>query len=74
MTQKIYFVVFLIIPSLSEVIEMGDLNLNPENTDHDWERAANQRQESRTRDHSQPIRRQDEEKDIDQRIRELEGV
>ena len=53
---------------------MDDLNLNPENTDHDWERAANQRQESRTRDHSQPIRRQDEEKDIDQRIRELEGV
>ena len=55
---------------------MDDLNLNPENTDHDGEEAANQRPVSRSLDHSLPIRRQDEdrEKDIDLKIRELEGV
>ena len=52
---------------------MDDLNLCPENTEHDELEAANQRPEW-SNDHSQPIRRQDEEKDIDQRIRELEGV
>ena len=51
---------------------MDDLSLNPENTDR--EEAAIQRPVSRSRDHSLPIRRQDEEKDIDQRFRELEGV
>ena len=53
---------------------MDDLNLCPENTEHDELEAANQRPVSRSRDHSHQIRRQDEEKDIDQRIRELEGV
>ena len=58
------------------MVEMDDLNLNPENTDHDGEEAANQRPVSRSRDHSKPIRREDEdkEKDIDLKIRELEGA
>ena len=53
---------------------MDDLKLNPENSYHDGEDAANQRPESRSNDQSQPIRRQDKEKDIDLRIKELEGV
>ena len=53
---------------------MDDLKLNPENGDHDGEEAANQRPESRSNDHSQPMRRQEKEKDIDLRIKELEGV
>ena len=51
---------------------MGDLN--PENSDHDGEEAANQRPESRSNYHSQPIRGQEKDKDIDLRIKELEGV
>ena len=53
---------------------MDDLKLNPENGDHDGEEAANQRPESRSNDHSQPIRGQEKDKDIDLRIKELEGV
>ena len=53
---------------------MGDLDLNPENNDNDREEAANQRPVSRSRDPSQPIREQDEEVDMDLRIRELDGV
>lgn len=53
---------------------MDDLKLNPENGDHDGEEAANQRPESISNYQSQPIRRQDKEKDIDLRIKELEGV
>ena len=53
---------------------MDDLKLNPENGDHDGEEAANQRPESRSNDYSQPMRRQEKEKDIDLRIKELEGV
>ena len=51
---------------------MGDLN--PEKSDHDGEEEANQRPESRSNDHSQPIRGQEKDKDIDLRIKELEGV
>ena len=53
---------------------MDDLKLNPKNSDYDGEEAANQRPESRSNDYSQPIRREDKEKDIDLRIKELEGV
>ena len=42
--------------------------------DNDREEAANQRPVSRSRDPSQPIRGQDEEVDMDLRIRELDGV